>query len=326
MSTVSAVSDPAAWTSGDTGSHSRTIAIATRSPPSRGADTGTAPCANTDPASYPAITRCTASASSTDRANTEIVSIERQAGTMPRAETLPIVGFSPTILPNAAGTRPDPAVSVPSAKAHDAGGDRARRSGGRTARHIGADRTRCAARHTGCACRPGRWRTDPDWSCRSAARPRPAGAARRARSLSRCRQSRGTPPWSASRRRRCCPSPRTARPRAAACAGPPPRVRRARARITVVRQAGDPDRRIVVRAIGGDSAASAASIGRHAAIAPSMQKRDFILLAPRPPNSFVHRQLRPRRDCAQPHAHQRDQQIAQRHRRGIAELPATCRG
>ena len=36
---------------------------------------------------------------------------------MPRAETLPTVGFSPTMLPNAAGTRPDPAVSVPSAKA-----------------------------------------------------------------------------------------------------------------------------------------------------------------------------------------------------------------
>ena len=49
------------------------------------------------------------------RANTEIVSIERQAGTMPRADTLPMVGFSPTMLPNAAGTRPDPAVSVPSA-------------------------------------------------------------------------------------------------------------------------------------------------------------------------------------------------------------------
>ena len=50
-------------------------------------------------------------------AKTEIVSMERQAGTMPRAETLPMVGFSPTMLPNAAGTRPEPAVSVPSAKA-----------------------------------------------------------------------------------------------------------------------------------------------------------------------------------------------------------------
>ncbi len=60
--------------------------------------------------------RCTFSASSTDRAKTEMVSIERQAGTMPRVETLPMVGFSPTMLPNAAGTRPEPAVSVPSAK------------------------------------------------------------------------------------------------------------------------------------------------------------------------------------------------------------------
>ena len=47
--------------------------------------------------------------------DTEMVSIERQAGTMPLAETLPMVGFSPTTLPNIAGTRPDPAVSVPSA-------------------------------------------------------------------------------------------------------------------------------------------------------------------------------------------------------------------
>ena len=63
----------------------------------------------------PRSPRCTASASSTHGANTEIVSSERQAGTMPRADTLPSVGFSPTMLPNAAGTRPDPAVSVPSA-------------------------------------------------------------------------------------------------------------------------------------------------------------------------------------------------------------------
>ena len=66
-------------------------------------------------ASYPAITRAAASASSTLRANTDTVSIDRQAGTMPVAEMLPMVGFSPTMLPNIAGTRPDPAVSVPSA-------------------------------------------------------------------------------------------------------------------------------------------------------------------------------------------------------------------
>ena len=62
------------------------------------------------------MTRWTPSASSTERANTDIVSIDRQAGTMPIADTDPMVGFRPTMLPNAAGTRPDPAVSVPSAK------------------------------------------------------------------------------------------------------------------------------------------------------------------------------------------------------------------
>ena len=40
----------------------------------------------------------------------------RQAGTTPRVEIAPSEGFSPTILFSAAGTRPDPAVSVPSAK------------------------------------------------------------------------------------------------------------------------------------------------------------------------------------------------------------------
>src|SRR5258708_36945246 len=59
--------------------------------------------------------RCTASAASTVRAKTEIVSTDRQAGTVPVAEIAPTVGFSPTMLPNAAGTRPEPAVSVPRA-------------------------------------------------------------------------------------------------------------------------------------------------------------------------------------------------------------------
>ena len=45
----------------------------------------------------------------------------RQAGTTPRALDRPCVGFSPTMLLNAAGTRPEPAVSVPSAKATSPG-------------------------------------------------------------------------------------------------------------------------------------------------------------------------------------------------------------
>src|SRR5258706_4727495 len=43
-------------------------------------------------------------------------SSDRHAGTTPDALTNPRVGFSPTRLLNAAGTRPDPAVSVPTAK------------------------------------------------------------------------------------------------------------------------------------------------------------------------------------------------------------------
>src|SRR4051812_29643052 len=43
--------------------------------------------------------------------------MERQAGTRPRVDRLPTVGLNPTTLPNMAGTRPDPAVSVPSANA-----------------------------------------------------------------------------------------------------------------------------------------------------------------------------------------------------------------
>src|SRR3954466_6788086 len=43
-------------------------------------------------------------------------SSDRQAGTTPRVETAPSVGLSPTRLFKPAGTRPEPAVSVPSAK------------------------------------------------------------------------------------------------------------------------------------------------------------------------------------------------------------------
>ena len=52
-------------------------------------------------------------ARSSDRANTVTQSSERQAGTTPVQGIRPRVGFTPTIPFNAAGTRPDPAVSVP---------------------------------------------------------------------------------------------------------------------------------------------------------------------------------------------------------------------
>lgn len=51
----------------------------------------------------------------TSRAKTVTQSSERQAGTTPRVETRPRLGLTPTMPLNAAGTRPLPAVSVPSA-------------------------------------------------------------------------------------------------------------------------------------------------------------------------------------------------------------------
>ena len=66
--------------------------------------------------SGPAISSAAVRARSSDRANTVTQSCERQAGTTPVFGTSPFVGFTPTRLPSAAGTRPDPAVSVPSAK------------------------------------------------------------------------------------------------------------------------------------------------------------------------------------------------------------------
>ena len=52
-------------------------------------------------------------ASSTHRANTDGQSSRRTAGTTPALLTRPRVGLNPTIPLSAAGTRPDPAVSVP---------------------------------------------------------------------------------------------------------------------------------------------------------------------------------------------------------------------
>ena len=46
-----------------------------------------------------------------------MVSSVRQAGTTPVADNKPRLGLSPTILFSAAGTRPEPAVSVPSENA-----------------------------------------------------------------------------------------------------------------------------------------------------------------------------------------------------------------
>ena len=66
--------------------------------------------------SSPAATAYTARASPTVSAMTDTQSSVRQAGTTPVPLSAPRVGLSPTILFSPAGTRPDPAVSVPSAK------------------------------------------------------------------------------------------------------------------------------------------------------------------------------------------------------------------
>src|SRR3546814_4150928 len=59
----------------------------------------------------------TLSASATVSAKTDTQSSVRHAGTTPRVLSQPLVGLSPTMLLKPAGTRPEPAVSVPSAKA-----------------------------------------------------------------------------------------------------------------------------------------------------------------------------------------------------------------
>ncbi len=63
----------------------------------------------------PPSTPSTVAASATVVVNTETQSYVAIAGTTPWVETTPGVGFTPTMPHRAAGTRPDPAVSVPSA-------------------------------------------------------------------------------------------------------------------------------------------------------------------------------------------------------------------
>ena len=57
-------------------------------------------------------------ASAAVAAKIDTQSSDRQAGTTPAVLRSPRVGFRPTRPLNAAGTRPEPAVSVPSEKAH----------------------------------------------------------------------------------------------------------------------------------------------------------------------------------------------------------------
>ena len=103
----------------------------------------------------------------------------RQAGTTPPVPTRPGVGFRPTMLLKPAGTRPEPAVSVPSAN----GTWPVRHHIGRARAGAAADALAVegcwAPRHRASACRPGRWRTGRGWSCRRRSHRRRAAAAPR---------------------------------------------------------------------------------------------------------------------------------------------------
>jgi hypothetical protein len=71
---------------------------------------------NGSSASNPRATSQTRLATSQSFAKIETQSSDLQAGTTPEVDSNPRVGFSPTKSLNAAGTRPDPAVSVPKEK------------------------------------------------------------------------------------------------------------------------------------------------------------------------------------------------------------------
>src|SRR5213076_3002351 len=72
---------------------------------------------NGSTASKPCATRHTRSAPAALPAKIDTQSSERHAGTTPVVLRSPRVGFKPTMSLKAAGTRPEPAVSVPRAKA-----------------------------------------------------------------------------------------------------------------------------------------------------------------------------------------------------------------
>ena len=151
----------------------------------------------------------TSTASRTLLANTDTQSMDLHAGTMPQMLTRPRVGFNPTIVLNAAGIRPEPAVSVP----------RERRRQGlpqlqppiqnsnlrrhtRDSMRLGRDRKANAYR----SCRS---RTDPSRSCRPGLRRQQEAVQLPERSLWRCRRKRDTPPWLDVPADPCCPLSQT---------------------------------------------------------------------------------------------------------------------
>ena len=154
-----------------------------------------------------------------DRAGEDGHAVERPAGRQHAAvEIRPLVGLTPTMPLKAAGTRPDPAVSVPSASATAPDATATPRARAAAARDVQRRVDRVAGAVRACACRPDRSRTGPCWSCRPAPRPRRAAVRRRRRTpWPGCRRAGKAGGRSGRRRRRCCPWPRTVTP----SSGPP---------------------------------------------------------------------------------------------------------
>ena len=169
-----------------------------RRPRRRGGENGSA-------ASKPSAAASTSSASSAVSVKIDTQSSERQAGTTPRVLIRPRVGFSPIRLLNAAGTRPEPAVSVPSEKLDQPRRHRHRRAGTRPAGDVvGVERAARRAVGRAGAVQPGRelveiGLADRDGAGRRPAAPPPAPIPPAGRRIPGRRR------WWARRRGRCCP-------------------------------------------------------------------------------------------------------------------------
>ena len=145
-------------------------------------------------------------AAARSRANTVTQSSDAHAGTTPAVDDQPRVGLSPTMPLQAAGTRPDPAVSVPSARSTQSQRDGDRRTASSTRPRSGPGRGR--SRHAPYGLRVP---TSPvaNWSrlvlpTHDGARRPQRGDRRRRRPPAR-RRTPGSRRSSAARRRRCCP-------------------------------------------------------------------------------------------------------------------------
>ena len=150
------------------GSRSRSPAGTAITRSSRATPTGAGTGIGRDQASagsYRASTSNAALASATVRVKVVTQSSDRHAGSTPEVEIRPLVALTPTMPLNAAGTRPEPAVSVPSASATSPEATATPEPELLPPRDVQRRVDARGRRRTGCGCRPARWRTGPCWSC-----------------------------------------------------------------------------------------------------------------------------------------------------------------